>query len=743
MEKISINKRIMGGFGSIIGMLVLVSLVGILAAFQLGLIFNDYRGAVRQVTNVNGLVEDLFDARLAEVRYRVRDNEAAAEEVFSNFAEIERDVLTAGELFASGDPRLERILEIGELAKHYQSGFGQLRELQAQQNTLVETLVELGPLARQQLSDIMEAAFQDGNLSGVYHTGRAQQHLMLGRYYAERYLMTNTAEAIARAEQEFEQTASELNTLISILQDPGQIAAAQKTVTDLATYRDTLGSAADATRERNGIRTGVLDTLGPSMQDNLDEIVDEFSNVHAALGEQGSSIMVWAKVIMAAIAVLAVGAGATAAVVITRSILKSVNQSVSQMEEIAGGALDLEITGAEHDHELGRMARALGIFQENGLRVRSMTDEKEATSREAAEHRQAMTDALTRVVDAAVSGDFSQRMPTDFHDAGHAAMASGVNEMISSIDAAVTETTRVVESLATGDLRQRMLGDFQGAFASLQNDMNTTLERLSELVNDIVDTSGSMHGEVQTMNGNAEQLSQSSSQQAASIEETSATMEELSASVKANAGNANLAQTLAVDVSDRAKTGGEIVRKAVSAVTNIEDGAEKITNIVAVIDSIAFQTNLLALNAAVEAARAGDAGKGFAVVASEVRNLAQRSSDSSQEIRDLIETSNSQVSQGAELVGKAGEALQSILEGITEVTGSIQSIATATSEQSAGILDVTSVISNMDAATQKNAIVANEGAAQARDLRTRAEKLRGLVEFFRTSGTGQAAHEAA
>jgi methyl-accepting chemotaxis protein len=229
-------------------------------------------------------------------------------------------------------------------------------------------------------------------------------------------------------------------------------------------------------------------------------------------------------------------------------------------------------------------------------------------------------------------------------------------------------------------------------------------------------------------------LSQRTEEQAASLEETSASMEEIAVTVKNNANNAQQANRSAGATREVADRGGQVVAKAVDAMSQIEGSSRKISDIIGVIDEIARQTNLLALNAAVEAARAGDAGRGFAVVASEVRSLAQRSSQAAKDIKDLITNSNNQVQAGVDLVNKAGAALAEILESIKQVAGIVADIATASVEQSNGIEQVNKALSQMDEVTQQNSALVEENSATAKTLEDQARSMDARVAAFRLRG---------
>ncbi|MDO8439396.1 MAG: methyl-accepting chemotaxis protein, partial [Telluria sp.] len=226
-------------------------------------------------------------------------------------------------------------------------------------------------------------------------------------------------------------------------------------------------------------------------------------------------------------------------------------------------------------------------------------------------------------------------------------------------------------------------------------------------------------------------LSSRTEMQASSLEKTASAMEELTSTVKQNADNAREANLLAATASDVARKGGEVVSQVVDTMGSINTSANKIVDIIGVIDGIAFQTNILALNAAVEAARAGEQGRGFAVVAAEVRNLAQRSAAAAKEIKTLIGDSVEKVERGSKLVGQAGVTMDEVVASVKRVTDIMSEISNASQEQSAGIEQVNMSIIEMDSMTQQNAALVEQAAAAAQSLQDQANELAHVVSVFK------------
>ena len=283
---------------------------------------------------------------------------------------------------------------------------------------------------------------------------------------------------------------------------------------------------------------------------------------------------------------------------------------------------------------------------------------------------------------------------------------------------------------ASGDLSVRAEENLESGLHVLQRAFNETLERVETMVRSIQDLSQTIAQETSKISEGAVDLANRAEDQAATIEETTAAMEQMSSSIRANAEAAKQVNSAAEAASDRANRGGEVVKTSNDAMSQIELSSGKISDIVGVIDAIAFQTNLLALNAAVEAARAGEAGKGFAVVASEVRTLAQRSSEAAKDINMLIGESIGYVSNGADLVRQTGSALSEIESSVKNVVSNIGKIASSCQEQSLGVEEIANAINNMDQLTQKNASLADQSASNAKELAQQTSKLKDLMAFF-------------
>lgn len=371
-------------------------------------------------------------------------------------------------------------------------------------------------------------------------------------------------------------------------------------------------------------------------------------------------------------------AGAVGAAVwfLMRKVLQPTNAMIGYMDAMTRANYDIVIDGKEREDEIGDMARALEVF-----RVR----------------------AIERVADVAAQ------------------------------QVVVSELGTGLKAIAEGNLTHRITVTFAEKYDALRVDFNDALEELNGVVSRVADTATSVNTGSTEISTAAEDLARRTEQQAASLEETAAAMNEVTQSVRSASESARTANHAVGQAMDEATNGGKVVGEAVTAMGDIEKSAQEISQIINVIDGIAFQTNLLALNAGVEAARAGDAGKGFAVVANEVRALAQRSADAAKDIKQLITQSNVQVDKGVSLVGKTGEMLGRIGEQVQQISSLVSGISAAAESQAASLQQINTAVGDMDRMTQQNAAMVEESTAASRSLASEASELAELVARFRTS----------
>jgi methyl-accepting chemotaxis protein len=388
--------------------------------------------------------------------------------------------------------------------------------------------------------------------------------------------------------------------------------------------------------------------------------------------------------------------------VATRNFVQApIEALIGAVGKLGSGDYDTAVTGQSRRDETGDVARALEGFR----------------------HKLADSVRLEAESDRARRASEAERSQTEAERADN----------IRTQQYIVAEVGRALEKLSSGDLAFRIDADFPGEYRNLKSNYNSALESLEEtirMVNTSVVAIGNGTGEISSA---ANDLSRRTEQQAAQLEETAAALNELTEQVHSSAENAKTAANAVQHASTDAEKSGTIVQRAIAAMHGIETSSSQITNIIGVIDEIAFQTNLLALNAGVEAARAGDAGKGFAVVAQEVRELAQRSATAAKEIKALIGASEAQVNDGVSLVAQTGETLQAIAAQVLQINGLIRMISVSASEQAVGLREMNTAMHQMDQVTQQNAAMVEETTAASVALSEEASGLRTLVGRFRTS----------
>ncbi|MEM5470593.1 methyl-accepting chemotaxis protein [Hoeflea sp. AS60] len=385
-----------------------------------------------------------------------------------------------------------------------------------------------------------------------------------------------------------------------------------------------------------------------------------------------------------------------------RSFSGTISKMTETMARLANGDLVVDVRDQDRSDEVGAMARAVQVFKEAGL-------EKIRLEQEADAQRNLSEEARNR------SSEAEQIRAQEMQQA-----TSGLGEGL--------------KHLAGGDLSFQLTEPFAADFEGLRTDFNDAVSQLGNTLRSVAEASIQIDTGSREISQSAQDLSKRTEQQAASLEETAAALDQITANVANSTQRVEEARTVAVQANQSAVQSGAIVSDAVEAMGKIEQSSNQISNIIGVIDEIAFQTNLLALNAGVEAARAGEAGKGFAVVAQEVRELAQRSAQAAKEIKDLIRNSSVEVAGGVRLVNETGEALKAIETYIVTVNDHMKAIANAATEQSVGLSEVNIAVNQMDQVTQQNAAMVEESTAASTTLSDEASRLGQLIGQFRLDG---------
>jgi methyl-accepting chemotaxis protein len=435
--------------------------------------------------------------------------------------------------------------------------------------------------------------------------------------------------------------------------------------------------------------------------------------------------------LVGAVAVLVIG---TLSVFAASRLMRPVPMLSRSMRLVAAGDLETAIPYTGLRNEIGEMARNIEVFRANALKVQELTEDErlalEQRRAERAEMMQTLQQSFGDVVDAATSGDFSRRVATRFADEELNRLAGSVNTLVETVERIIGDTGAALAALADTDLTHRIEGGYEGALGQLRDDTNEVAEKLSHIVLTLKQTSRSLKTATGEILSGANDLSERTTRQAATIEETSAAMTLLADTVRANAEKAEDARHVAEEVSRTAEAGGEVMQQANVAMERITQSSAKISNIIGMIDDIAFQTNLLALNASVEAARAGEAGKGFAVVAVEVRRLAQSAAQASSEVKVLIEQSGTEVKGGTKLVAEAADKLEAMLAAARRSNALMAAIADDSRQQAGSIDEVNAAVRQLDEMTQHNAALVEEINAAIEQTEAQAGEVDGIAEIF-------------
>jgi methyl-accepting chemotaxis protein len=430
----------------------------------------------------------------------------------------------------------------------------------------------------------------------------------------------------------------------------------------------------------------------------------------------------------------AAAAGCVTVFLLFRTVVaKRLDQLVEITAALTAGQTGVAIPAQKAQDELTVMFDAFGRFRDALIQQAAMEESERQRGVEDGQRRRAsdrLTDDLRATLQAVMQGDLSRRVESNYEQTELRQLAQEVNALLAALDEGLTATGRVLSGLAQADLSHRVTGDFSGAFAELRDNTNAVADRLSRVMGELQETSRRLKTATGEILAGSNDLSERTSRQAAMVEQTSATVEKLSTTVGANAARAQEADQAVGSASRIAVESGSAMEAAKAAMEKISASSAKISNIIGLIDDIAFQTNLLALNASVEAARAGEAGKGFAVVAVEVRRLAQSAAEASSEIKQLIDVSVGEVKAGTQVVLQIGERITALHSSVTESAKLIGEIASAGRQQAVAIDEVNVAVRQMDEITQHNAALVEQTNAAIEQTEAQAGELDRIVAVF-------------
>jgi len=504
-------------------------------------------------------------------------------------------------------------------------------------------------------------------------------------------------------------------------------------------------------------------TGDPAARLALDKARGELAVAVSDLGHSANAVFVdqidtrlsglWNSLLITGLLLLvATVCGVSFAVLIAKGMTARLQALANAMSRISQDDAQLSVPHVGDTNENGEFARSLEVFRQRVIERQAQTQQaledakknQEQSDFYAREHERFMH-AFTDATERMAAGDFAHKivervipeyesvieqmniMMGRLDTAQHAKL-----EAENNLNAVIATLGQSLAALAAGDLETSFDRDVSPEFERLKTDFNSAVAELRNTLAEVKRAAGSIKIGTDEISQASDELARRTENQAASLEQTAAAVKEITQTVNKTAEGASHARhTVSVAKCD-AEKGGEVVRRAINAMTGIESSSKQISQIIGVIDEIAFQTNLLALNAGVEAARAGDAGRGFAVVASEVRALAQRSAEAAKEIKGLISASTSQVSQGVHLVGETGQALTRIVAQVAEIDTIVNTIASSATEQAHGLGQVNIAVNEMDQVTQQNAAMVEQSTAATQALQQQTQDLAHLVSRFKT-----------
>ena len=452
----------------------------------------------------------------------------------------------------------------------------------------------------------------------------------------------------------------------------------------------------DGTAQRMG---ETIDDARSSIDALLARLDDEQARIQTTAATESDT----ALMIAFALGLATILAGVALTLFVRQRLLKPLDNVTDALDRLAAGEVVDDLEAAARNDEVGDLARAFQVFKRQA-------EEKGNLERDAAARR--------------AEADAERDRNTAFQ-----AVTAREQAMV------VAEIGRGLAEISSGKLAYRIAATFPSAYDGLKADFNSAVATLDGTMGTIARGGEEIRVGAHEMFQATDDLSRRTEQQAASLEQTAAALGDVTSAIKRTADSARDARGLVARAKQEADLSETVVDGAISAMGNIETSSQQISQIIGVIDEIAFQTNLLALNAGVEAARAGEAGKGFAVVAQEVRALAQRSAEAAKEIKGLIGRSASQVEDGVELVGKAGTVLKTIAEQVAMINGIVEQISASSEEQAASLAEVNTAVVGMDQMTQQNAAMVEQSTAASNHLLKEADELARLISQFELAGT--------
>jgi methyl-accepting chemotaxis protein len=710
LHRLSLSARIYFAFSILIVLMGGLLAICLLGSQSLTAAFAERSVVAVKTHEVRVRSEILSEARLAFSQYKVRPSTQSETELRDALSRLpEEDVAAFFE-------NIEALIALDtNVATQSENTRSQIQDLMDAAEELIKGLAQI-----QGVSTAVTA-------NGVV----VQRGVLVLRIEAEDLLAGEKA-AIEHATAAHADATKALNMLRYSVYGSPLDALAKSLLEQLTTVLGELNTMAEILNARAALEQSVAAAdaaLVQSYNAALAQSAAEEARIEAQVAEQSVQITLLASIAGG----LALTIGIIFSLMTARWLSKEIGGIADRMARLSSGEFELTIENTDREDELGRIARSLEVFGKNGQnlqasRERELEEQQEASA--AAQRWSLLKADLGYVVDAALDGDFSARLNTDYHSEDLDALARSVNALMETVAHGVQDNANVLAHLAAARLDQRVEGEFRGVFQKLQNDTNALAESLSGTMEQLSDASQALRRATREILSGTDNLAERTHRQAGVLETTVHAVENLATQLDETAALAHKAANSAKESAQLAFNGNSAMARLLQAMTDIRSSSDQISSITGMIEDIAFQTNLLALNASVEAARAGDAGKGFAVVAVEVRRLAQSAANASQDIKALTSKSSTVVAGGTKIAQEAAEVLSAIHDVVGRSSAEMEQIASSAQFQSQSIVSIAQSMREMDSDMHQNAALVEESHASIDQTRAQAEALDEIVSRF-------------